>query len=447
MPVLGLVLFLLARALDSHRGVMSYPDSSGYLYLSSHSFRNLYQVIRAFAVRPILPQIFFALLGRGSLMTEVQIGASVFSWSYLAREVWRRVTLPSVGVAVGLFVASASVSANIVAWNTALLSESLALSILAAAIGLLLSLQRKYSKRKALMAALVIMALPLTRDSYIWGTPFMLVALLVARGEDGNPSANAKLVAGGVVGGVLEYLGYAGVGAANPTGRYPNLVLAPLNDDLGTRILRSPAALAFFERHGLVPTGQLLRCTGRNLCNGGETYLRWARSHLALTYCQWLLSQPIYTLSTFIRAFPTYENSPMMAEGYTGQLHGGRLLVDISLHLPIGQGGWVVTLVSVGVGSALVATIAMRRSDLVGAKQTTANQLLLPAILVMGFGTSLLLDYWGDSQELWRHSLESVVGLELAAVVLFVGAFNLLWSVPATVDICQPMPNVGSGEA
>lgn len=435
--VLAIVTFQLARALDSHRGIVFYPDSRGYLFLSSHSIGNLYQALRAFAVRPILPQIFFAILGRGPMMVDVQIGVSVCSWSYLAWELWRRATLPAVGVMVAFLVGSAAVSANIVAWNTALLSESLALSTLAVAIGLLLSLERTYSKRKALVAVAVILTLPLIRDSYIWSAPFMLAALIALRTGETKRSFNVKLVVGGATTGVLEYLGYVGVGGANPVGRYPNLVLAPLNDDMGTRILRSSLALAFFERHGLDPTGQLLRCSGRNLCNGGDTYLRWARTHLAVTYAQWLLSRPLYALGSFIRAFPTYESSYRMGETYTGRLHGANLLVYLSLHLPIGQGSWVMTFLLVSIGTALMAIVAVKRGELVVARGSLSEHLLLPAVLLVGFGVSLFLDYWGDSQEIWRHSLESVVGLEVSAVLLLVGGLNLLWSVPTTGVVKQ----------
>ncbi len=371
-------------------------DSFSYLHLSMYRL-------------PVVPLLYGALAHNYRAIIVVQAVVGGLCWAYLALEALRSTRRPYAYIAfVGVLLVSSS--DLVTHWYTAILSDSLSLSLLA----LLLASLSSWMHRRGSLARLIVVALLWagTRETngyllLIFGVVGLAVTLIRHR-RLGPLVAALVAIAGGI----------AVTWSADVGGAW----VEPFQHVLTERILIDPARLAWFQSHGMPVTPALTRLAGPwgltalhavTSSPQLETFRAWMQHAGERTYLEYAFLHPWWAISGTFGPQQVFNESLL---GYYSNSPRHAFLPTVVRHF----------LLQHELGTLFVATGAAATA--VGVKVrtlVTARTALLwwGAVAVAGY-LGLVIDWVGDPWEVGRHSIDSTVQIWVAVVFILAVALG-----------------------
>lgn len=424
-----------------------FQDTVSYLEVASLRLWSLDFLAgpRAFTV-----PLFFKLVPTDELRIYGQLAVSMICWVGLAGTVARLLTRPRVRPWAYAAILVFSLAAQIVRWDSALLSESLSLSLMAAVTAAWLWFVERPSRVTVTALLLISVLWAFTRDTNAYlvalGIPALAVALVIAErkrplaialvgvcaivaasilsvNEGATASERSPVLAGG------PSRGFARSAAAYALPAQQYLLLGdgrwefPLLDVIGVRILPHPDRVAYFARHGMPVTPALLRLRGKIASgNGGAFYRapelaafrRWLVDHGQSTYLRYLLSHPGYVAGGVVDHVPIllFPRERISSFGVwvahprrVCSALPGPVQYLVFSHSLVGGLLWLL------LGIAAVALAVRRLPRLVW---------LVPMALIVSTVPHAILVWHGDGLEAERHSVSLAVMARLGVLLMLV---------------------------
>ncbi len=355
--------------------------------------------------RPPVVPLFYALLfdnQRAIVVGQTLVGA--VCWSYLAVQALEITSRPFSYVAV-VAVLFASATDYVTHWYTALLSDSLAISLLALLAGVIVS----HLRGRAPLAAVVVVAMLWagTRDTnaclvLVAGVVSLLAC--VARRRQVAPVV-ASAVAVGAGAGVLWEVRVGGAWEQ------------PFEHVLTERILTDPARTSWFAAHGMPVNHALVHLAGPWSLASQLTLTRspalaafrhWMEGAGEATYGSYAVLHPLWAIEgTFRRQHEVFNEALIRYYGGTPQ----HPFVPPFLREGFLVGAQTTILVATGVAcvacTVRVCSLRARRRECAW----------WAGILAAGY-LALVIDWVGDSWEIGRHSIDARLEIWLAAAFL-----------------------------
>jgi hypothetical protein len=268
---------------------------------------------------PLLPLLWKALPGvvvPGSLTQALLLNALIGTvcWTFLAWTLAGLARARAVRWAIVVGVLGLSLAPEVSGWDTAALSESVALSLVALVLALTVRYARGGNGRSAVGLAAAVLAATLARDTnFVLCTFIVLPALLLVRRHAAVLVTVTALAAGLSVWGQ-----HAGHRSSIPT-----------RNAIGMSILRNSGDAAWFRRHGLpwqpgVPGLLLERPAARFEADPRTVGLRrWLDGHGRGAWHAYLMSHPQRTLAIAQNLDVVYDppRAPL-AMYWSGAAHG-----------------------------------------------------------------------------------------------------------------------------
>lgn len=245
--------------------------------------------------RPWVTPLLYSLTDRPALRIVLQAAIGAACWSYLAVAASDLVTDRRVRWAIVLAIVCLSPTTTVTNWDTAMLSESLALSFSALLLGALLRVAQRRTLAAVAVAVAVWVLWIFTRESHLavgWLAIGML-AVLLAVGVVRTRSLDR------VLGALLAGLVAVSLVAALSYGRNTEIVDFNLATVLGNRVLTDPEDAAWFVARGMpLPTSVAVGAAAspeQLLADPG--FERWISAHGVRTYLWFLVTHPWTTLT------------------------------------------------------------------------------------------------------------------------------------------------------
>jgi hypothetical protein len=451
--VVGTVLWVVFAVFRFWQALISPPgiwqDSKAYEAVSQFPF---FSAGFWSGARPPLIPFVLKIVSTPKGLVILQTAISVVVWGFLAFRAgtltgggWRRVIV--VGVVLGF-----ACTETVQEWDWSVLSESLALSALAAIFAFSIGYARTRKTSEAIGLVCAATAFSFARDESVWTVALLGLAALIAAGVvglssrrrgDGERPENtgervhlstatrnrlhvprraaqraAKRAAHrtALLGlALLVVAGIAEVAALNSHRDIPEL-----DDVLAVRIFPFPDRVAWFADHGMPDGAQIDRvatATGP-ITRGGARYVwvdvtgpefsnlgSWIDSSGPSTYGLWLIEHPGYDI---VAPFETPSLSYNDANGNLGFYAAPNRIGTSGLDAVLFPGliGELV-LIAIGLLSAFE-------------RRLTRSPVLIALAVLGALGPASMLVAWhGESQEVTRHMVEGSVETRLA-VLLFV---------------------------
>lgn len=360
--------------------------------------------------RPWATPLLYAAMGRESryeVWAQATVGALCWTLLGLSVAAWFRDR--TVRIVVVAAVCLLGLTTSVTNWDTAVLSESLALSLTVALIAGWLALARRPSVGAAVLLAMVTVPWLFVRQSLLPTAALVVVAAAVAAVVTWRRGGRWRPLAGLA----LALLVLTGVAAASYS-RNQEIVNTNLTVIVANRIAPEPDRLAWFVAEGMpIPGGGNW---DPNAMEQDAAFGPWVRSEGRSTYARFLLTHPWYTLTAPLPEMVTVRRSygdpvePRVtmlspADGYGSARpvipeQAEQLLFD-----PGATGAILTVLVGV-LGWALV-----RRS---WADRRWAVPLATVAISL----ASLVIGWHGATPELPRLAIVAAIALRIGLIVL-----------------------------
>ena len=360
--------------------------------------------------RPWATPLLYAAVGREpryEVWAQASVGAICWTLLGLSIAAWFRDRV--VRIAVVAAVCLLGLSTSVTNWDTAVLSESLALSLTALLLAGWLALARRPSVGAAALLALATLPWLFVRQSLLPTAALVVVAAAIAAVVTWRRGGRWRPLAG--LAAVLLVL--TGVAAAS-YGRNQEIVSTNITVIVANRIAPAPDRLAWFVGEGMpVPEGGNW---DPNAMAQDPDFGPWVRSEGRSTYARFLLSHPWYTLTAPLPEMVTVRKSygdpvePRVtmlspADGYgiarpVIPEQAERLLFEP------GATGTVLT--------ALVAVLAWAAIRRRWADRRWAVPLATVAISL----GSLVIGWHGATPELPRLAIVAAVALRIGLIVL-----------------------------
>jgi hypothetical protein len=467
-------IFRFWQALISSPGI--WQDSKAYEAVSHFPFFST--GFWAGARPPLIPLVLkFASTPRSFVILQTAI--SVVAWGFLAFRVgalteggagiralarggvgplaggWRRV------IVIGVVLAFACTEA-VAEWDWSVLSESLALSALAAIFAFSIGYARTRNTSEAIGLICAGTVFSFARDESIWTVALLGLAALIAAGwiawsrrrRDAGPrqlrssAARTRLPTAlrtaqrtalrtaqrtALLGlSLVVVAGFAELVAVDSQRDIPELV-----DVLAVRVFPFPDRVAWFSDHGMPDGSAINRMAGvtRPITRGGTRYVsvdpewaefsglgNWIDTSGPSTYALWLIEHPGYDIAApFEKPSLAYNDANGNLGFYAAPNRMGTSGLDGVL-FP----GLVGELVLMAIG----LFCAFRR------RLTGSPVLIALAILGTLGPISMLVAWQGESQEVTRHMVEGSVETRLAVLLfLLVAAFGRFPQTSASPDL------------
>jgi hypothetical protein len=319
--------------------MLAFGDRSATYFQDSYSYLEVAKLNPLSAdflagPRPFTTPLLFKLLGSDELRIYAQLALSIVCWVALAATVARLLKNARLRPWAYAAILALSLAAWIVQWDSALLSESLSLSLMAAVTAAWLWFVERPSWPRVAAILLLSLLWAFTRDTNAFVVAFTLPLLAIALWR----SRRKRLIAVALVGGIAIFaanLVSANAGATDdqraavlsgkpgggfarsaelralPTQQYL-LVLHgrweyPLLNIIGMRILPDHERVKYFQYHGMPVTPRLLQATGER--GGGQNgvffkapelagFRRWEEEKGQRTYLRYLVTHPDYVVSS-----------------------------------------------------------------------------------------------------------------------------------------------------
>jgi hypothetical protein len=296
MPVEWLVVatvYVMLRLLPAAYGTPALTaDSASYLH-----------PVRLESQPPLTAAVYDLLAHdlRGIVLFQAALSAA--AWLVLALVAGQRSHRFPLWSPVTLGILGLSLCDIVGRWDTAILSDSMSLSLGVLVLASLIYLRNGVTLRRTLAVAVLAILWSFSRDLnvlFVLGGGALTLAVIAGRWVFGptrrrpGPSTAAVLA--------LTVVAALALIMADHEGR-PD---APFDDVVGVRILADPAATAYFEKHGM-PTAVLVmrgHYTGPIVAADPffadpalASYRHWATTKGRITYLTYLLTHPRWALS------------------------------------------------------------------------------------------------------------------------------------------------------
>lgn len=474
--LLAIVVSVSARLwLISGKKASWWQDSEDYLATSESAWWSL--DLWGGPRPPGMPVLLKLVGGEGQELRFLRVQAVIagLCWAVLAIEVARRFLGRRVRAVVGGCVLGLSLAAQITMWDRSVLSESLALSVMALALAMLLRFARRPTW---VSAAAVVGALGLwmaTRDTHAWVVLAGVVTGLIAwwaglwrrdrrerrerddqgdhgdQGEDGEryePGAGDEperslLRAGPVFAGVAAVLAIAVLTMWSSA--HGERSQFPLRNVYEVRVLPYPDRVEWFGDHGMPQAEAFVDGTRPPAERPGlspvtyvaegdpafQEWSQWVESQGASAYMWWLVTHPWYLASEPLQdPERTFNN----AEG------------DRSFYAAVDQR--VVPLMEeIFLPSRPLAIVLAGLVIVLGLRRGLGRS----PLFAVGAGTVLLalphatLSWHSDGMEAARHLIVPVIQLHVGTLLLLAALAAYLLRRPETVAAPEPEVQAGSG--
>lgn len=278
------VAFAVLRAWASlARPPVSYPDTATYTQLNflGHNVGRLWTV-------PLL----YTVVPNDSARTFVQLLLGIVSWSALALAISVTLSRPVVARVAAVLVLLLGLCIQVTQWDQVLLSESLALSLTALLVALLLWVRLRQTA--GTLAAMFVVLVLWVFDRQLQATLFIGIAVvaavwIVARHRRFLPLAAALAI-------LAAWGGYATNNSSAHLTRWG------AHDLMVMRILPSAVNASYFTSRGMPDVPLMEKEAAKRLDRGwadpvlqDPRFLSWVDAHWQRVYAGWLLRNPVAT--------------------------------------------------------------------------------------------------------------------------------------------------------
>ncbi len=291
-------------------------------------------------------------------------------------------------------------------WNHTVLSESLSISLFAAALAATIWLVKKWTRRRFVVWCLLVVLYSFTRSTNVFMLPFFIVPF-VLRGK------RQMIITAGVAALVLFSWGVYGKTVGSSL-RETSLLNVYLN-----RIMHDNSRLIYFVDRGMPVDMTIMSFVDRKSASNKEEmfaasppFADWFRKRGAPSYRSWLLSGTLsFTQAWGVMAdnvnypYPEYDNG-MQKRSFSR-------LADFYyniVYLP-----WWLWLA--GALAPLVSFVVLKR--------LTPESLLVPALMA-GAYVQAYVGYHGDATEMARHCILALIGYKTAFLLMIFWLYRLV---------------------
>lgn len=365
--------------------------------------------------RPWATPLLYQFAGEDPVRVFAQAGVGAVCWLVLALEVAALVAHRWVQRGAFVVVLALGLTTSITNWDTAMLSESLAVSTTALLLAALLHAARVQTMRSAVLVALATLWWAFTRQNHtvLLGLVVATLVVLVAgqwRRDRRFPRFTAALAGGVVVVALLAAVSY---------GRSPEIRRFNLAMVIGQRVITDPERLTWFVDEGM-PLPEVV-VPGQPIFPepllADDEFEDWIADDGNATYARFLLTHPWYALTEpledFVADRPSYADPPRVDETMlsTAEAYGSarQMLpepLDRVLWDPGGTGTILLALVVV------LGTTAWRwRID------GWDERWLVPLLAIVLQWPALTVVWHASTAELGRLALISAVALRIGLLV------------------------------
>lgn len=380
-----------------------------YVYVDSAEYRVL--DFSGGSRRPWATPLLYRLVpgdDRWQIVAQAVVGG--IAWAVLALAVAAWFRRPVIRLVVAGSVTALAVTTSVTNWDTAMLSESLALSLTALVVAAWLNLARRPNWATATLVLVATLPWLFVRQSLMPAAWLAVVAVGVAAIVTARRGgAGRQLVA--LTAGLILLCGLASVSY----GRNQEVVQTNLTVIVSNRIAPHAGRLAWFRDHSMPvpPSGDL----GPASLSADPAFSRWVRGPGRGTYVRYLLTHPWYSLTEplddLVGIRRSYGDEPRPqstmlspSDGYGSARPVIPELMEQALFQPGATGAVLAALGALG-GLILVRWERRRRGWAV------------PLIVISISLASLLIGWHGATPELGRLAIVAAVGLRLGLIVQF----------------------------
>ncbi len=372
---------------------------------------------------PVIPLWFKLFNGNLGLIAWGQLLFSICAWLALAVVLARAMRSKGLQIAALIGVLGFSLNADILMWDTVLLSESLALSLTALLIAGWLALTRKWTGLRAVLLCLVAVLWTFTRDVHAW--LLLPMAALIGAASFIRPAQRRGLFIAAVL--VIAFV-VNSASAGRGEGIDKRWVL-PLINVITQRVLPNPAMLAWFEQQGMPVSPALLRLSGSLgwennwaafddyalqpfrdwlTASGKSVYLRYLLAHPL-----WLLGEPLRHLDDILtpsnlHIYPSPTFKPLLPPLLTG-------------FLSLGRNAWFLGWAAAAAMIAVTVAAVWKRS------RPDSRWLIVALVIALAYPHALIV-WHGDAAEVGRHSITVNMQLRLGLWMLIWLAADEVWT-------------------
>ncbi len=343
---------------------------------------------------------------RGEVVAQALVGG--LAWTALAVAVAAWFPVRRVGLAAAATVAALGLTTSVTNWDTAILSESLALSLTVALVAAWLQLVRRPGWWAA--AAVVALTLPwlFVRQSLL-PTAWLVVAVAVgaavlARRRAGAWRPMAATAAALLVLTVLASWSYT---------RNQEVVRTNLTVIVANRVVPDAERLAWFRDHGMpVPASGALDVTS---LTEDPAFSRWVAGEGRRTYLTYLASHPWYTLTEplddLVGVRRSYGDEPAPQVTMLSPADG------YGMARPVIPEVLEAVLFGPGATGTVVAALALALGASV-ARYRHRDRRWAVSLALIGLSLAALLTGWhGATPELGRLAIVAAVALRIGLIL------------------------------
>lgn len=384
-----------------------------YRYVDSIDYDTLDFTGRA--RRPWVTPLLYSLTDDDALRIVLQAAVGAACWAVLALQVAALVREQRVARVAGLAVLALSLTTSITNWDTAMLSESMALSMTALFLAALLHLARTRTRRGVAFVVPAAVLWVFTRQNHLVLLGLIVTAALAVFVVDRWRSGRFDAVIALTTAGLLAVVALAGLSYSRNT----EIVRFNLAMVIGQRVLTDGDALDWFLDHDMplpevVTPGQPL--FPEPLLADAE-FADWVAERGTGTYLRYLLTHPWTTLTEpledFVSARPSYADPPFPDETMlaTAEAYGAaRHVVPEPLESLLFDPG--------ATGTVLVALLAVTLGTWVRRQRAGWDPRWLVPLLAVALQWPALTIVWhASTAELGRLALVSAVTLRIGLLV------------------------------
>jgi len=361
-----------------------WPDSGSYLGQSS-------------ARMPVYPLIASTFENRYAVVL-FQFVLSICAWCWFGWVVGRA---PGV-----LFACLFAISAPIVMWDLAVLSESVCISLLVASLAATVLLYRRWSPSRFASWAAIVLLFALTRTTNMFLVPFLALPFVV-KGRRQLLLALSTVLIASLIADV--YSRTAGASLRR---------LSLINVYTG-RIMLKPENYGYFVERGMPLVAEMepfVRKTGRSnaraLFEACPEFATWFDRYGATTYYKYLVTQPANYKWPWLSVV---DNVNFIDFDYVDGTLAKRVYFHLIHYYLIVYLPWWIWI------AGLLLPLVSRR--LLG--RVTPESLFVPALMI-GVYLQAFASYHGDRAEQSRHIIPMLVLYKVATVLLLVAAAKIV---------------------
>jgi hypothetical protein len=364
--------------------------------------------------RPWATPLLYWLAGDDANRVVLQATIGALCWTVLALEIAASLEHRWVRRTALVLVLALGTSTSITNWDTAMLSESLALSSTALLAAGLLHAVRRPSTRSAVAAALAALLWVFTRQNHVVLLGLLIGAvaavLVVRRWRTGRWARPLGVLAAGLL--VVAVLAAASYSRNTEIRRF-NLAMV-----IGQRVVTDAERLDWFRDHGMPLPGAATpgEAVFPEPLLADEAFARWIDEDGSRTYARFLLSHPWYAvlepLEDFVADRPSYADPPRVDETMLSTAEGygsARQVIPEPLEEVVFEPGATGT-VLVAIVVVLAATAHRWRT------RGFDRRWLVPLLLVVLQWPALTVVWHASTAELGRLALVSAVALRIGLI-------------------------------